>query len=101
MGSTQGTTREFDPGQSLMSRGKMEEQFQTSVLTDHSQFKKPVSPFKLPKKDIVVPDPNDEVVHQRLYEFLRDEKVRRDRERVGESSDKKLTEKIDKELREF
>ena len=31
----------------------------------------------MPKKELVVPNPNDKVVHQKLYEFLRAEKERR------------------------
>ena len=49
--------------------------------------KKTLSPFKLPRKEIIVPDPNDRIVHQRLYEYLRDEKARRDKEQYEASEE--------------
>ena len=77
--STLGTTR-MNPDMSIMSGANMkpEDQFQFSLMTDEHSIKKPLSPFKqMPKKELVVPNPNDKVVHQKLYEFLRAEKERR------------------------
>ena len=60
-----------------------------------------ISPFRSPRKEIVVPDPNDRIVHQKLFEFLRDEKERRDQEKVVETEEQKRNSMIDKQLRDF
>lgn len=81
--STLGTNR-LDPGMSIISGANMkpEDHFHMSLMTDEGFNKKPMSPFKqIVKKELVVPNPNDKVVHQKLYEFLRAEKVRRSQEK--------------------
>ena len=83
-----------------MSGGKAEGPFHSSMMTERSQ-RKPVSPFKQPKKEIVVPNPSDRVVHRQLYEFLRAEKVRRDRQQEDDPEEQKLYEKVDRQLKEF
>ena len=94
-----GTTR-MNPDMSIMSGAnlKPEDHFQFSIMTENHSIKKPLSPFKhLPKKELVVPNPNDKVVHQKLYEFLRAEKERRSNvqyETAGE--EQKLKEFVDK-----
>ena len=97
--STQPTAR-YNPEQSVLSAGGKTDggMFHTSMMSEEqSQMigRKPLSPFKLPPKEIVVPDPNDRVVHQRLYEYLRSEKERRDSAKMAASKENESNIKIE------
>ena len=76
--------------------------FHISMMTDGS-VKKPITPTnnnKLgKKKDLVVPNPNDRVVHQKLYEYLRDEKARRDQIQEMNTDEFKQRENISQQLK--
>ena len=101
-GSTQGTTR-FNPDQSLMSGGRTEAggMLHTSVMTHDSQGRRKFSPFKMVPKQLEVPDPSDRLVHQQLYEHLRDVKAEREAATHESEHDMVLREKVDKDLKEF
>ena len=53
------------------------------------------------KREIVVPDPNDRIVHQKLYEFLKSEKQRRDNLESEEKNNNEQDRKIEDDMKEI